>query len=349
MRIRRGVLPAAMVGLVGFSFSLVVAGGAGYAASLPSLFDAAYATSEDSLFHAVEAALPSDVVRSFPSASGRPDRESAQKGGGGAPSQGGPMVALASPSGSNDHDGAGSGMSAGQIAIGGLMFASPFTPPVEAGQVPEQGVEKKTEHTDEEEGKPAKQDNPKPQEKPAEQQPSQGSGEKPAPEPEQQQNGGTVPVPQPDPGAPQPAPLPPDQEEREQRYREAIVASYNRVAGYLARAKEVARTFANDCGKASVEQQNADANVAARLQLEAHDEYMAIRDYSPHPDNSRYDEAAGRVIGMYRTLEEFAGYYYNAWCESFDELGTPERLNAQLGKANKAMDEFNSYYQGFTI
>lgn len=332
MRIRRGALPAAMIGLVGVSFSLVVAGGASYAAALPSLFDAAYTTPKDSLFHTVEAALPKSVTDSFPSATGRPGNGGSANTYPVMPSnQGGPAVVLNVPFGSGRPEEGDENVPAGQLAIGGLTFASPFTPPEELQHKDESKEDAQPEQPSEQ-GKPVE----KPQ--------------SPAPAP--QHNGGgsaPAPAPQPDPGAPQPPELPPDHDEQERKYREAIIASYNRVSGYLARANEVGRAFASDCGKASIEQQNADAAKASRLQLEANDEYMAIRDYSPHPLNSRYDETAGRVIGMYRTLSEYAGYYYNAWMESLDPLGTPERLNAHLEKANRAMIEFNSYYQGFTI
>ena len=100
MRIRRGALPAAMIGLVGVSFSLVVAGGASYAAALPSLFDAAYTTPKDSLFHTVEAALPKSVTDSFPSATGRPGNGGSANTYPVMPSnQGGPAVVLNVPFG----------------------------------------------------------------------------------------------------------------------------------------------------------------------------------------------------------------------------------------------------------
>ena len=103
-RVRRGSVPSALIGLVTFSFVLVVISAAAYTISLPALISATRSDISDSFFSALVNALVRD-------ASGDESTESAQGAGDGA-----------STAGTQDSDAGQQGTSRAPVTIGGVSI-----------------------------------------------------------------------------------------------------------------------------------------------------------------------------------------------------------------------------------
>lgn len=162
---------------------------------------------------------------------------------------------------------------------------------------------------------------------------------------------GGAPTPAPKPTPPVEVPMEPAvTEEQERQYHNALSVSAGRINGYVGEINGITAGFNDDC--------MADRGTRERRLVEARglrdrlfNEYMHVRDGILVANESRYKNAQGDLIRMYRLLAEYASVVTDAWNNNaIDEPGDVNGLLASIRAAqNNQLAEFQQVYGRFSL
>ncbi len=312
--LRRTVLPPHLLGLVTFSFALLGSGGVTYAASLPALIQAAQ--------HAGEHGI-ADVFVEGLLGSGAPGGAASQGAGPDGGAQPGEPVAdgTASPEAGTAGGFTLGGVTFEQVISGVVGDSSSSSPDAPAPS----GASGSTGSAGSASGGSA----------------SGGSSGA----------AGGAPAPAPEPAPPAEVPTEPAvTEDQERQFHSALSASAGRINGYVGEINGITSGFNNDC--------MADRGTRERRLVEARglrdrlfNEYMHARDGILVANESRYKNAQGDLIRMYRLLTEYASVVTDAWeNNTADEPGDVNGLLASIRAAqNNQLAEFQQVHGRFSL
>lgn len=300
-RLRRAALSPRMVGLITFSFSLVILGIIAYTASLPSLIQASQRSDEERLSHVVAQGLfGGDAMGKKGSADGDEAED---------------------PSGESDEEEA-SDQQKGRVTLGGMTL---------------QGVISGVANAPASKGGSSSTGSGG----------SAGGGSANGGGSDSSQSGTSTPD---EPSIPEVPSEPPVTEEQEQQFYNALLAKVNLINGYVGEVNASTSAFNADCmaDRATRERHLTEANsLTGRL----FNEYLYVRDSILVTNDSRYKNAQGDLIRMYRLLTEYMMEVANAWELNVGEApGDVNALLAQLQAAqNNQLAEFQQVYNGFVL
>lgn len=162
--------------------------------------------------------------------------------------------------------------------------------------------------------------------------------------------GGTS-TPAPEPAPPAEVPTEPAvTEEQERQFYNALSASAGRINGYVGEVNGITAAFNNDC-MADRPTRERRLTEARGLRDRLFNEYMHVRDGILVANDSRYKNAQGDLIGMYRLLTEYASVVVGAWENNAgDEPGDVNGLLASIRAAqNNQLAEFQQVYGRFSL
>ena len=145
-------------------------------------------------------------------------------------------------------------------------------------------------------------------------------------------------------------------EEKEQEVYSALYAKASLIDGYVSRINAATQSFNSDC-LASQDLRRQRYVEVDGLMNAALGEYLAVRDGIDVPNASRYKEAQGDLINMYRLLTEYCATLREAWGIN-KELADPEaNVDAfmapiraeEVNGANRQLAEFQQVYGRFSL
>lgn len=312
-RLRRAALSPRMVGLVTFSLSLLVLGVIAYTASLPSLIQASRRSEERSLSARVAKGL-----------FGAMDAD-ADGAGDGAAAQGSETADDTAPA----QDGGASaerpkkGAALGGLTIQGVISGVAGGSSGTGSTAPGSGSA----------GAPSGG--------------AAGTGGSGAPS-----GGGPAAGPAaPGESTPQEVPgEPPVTEEQEQQFYNALLAKANQLSGYVGEVNAATSAFNGDC-MADAATRQRHWGEASGLTERLLGEYLYVRDGILVTNDSRYKDAQGDLIRMYRLLMEYMSEVSDAWSRNVGEA--PGDVNSLIAKIQAAqtnqLAEFQQVYNGFAL
>lgn len=319
-RFKRGALPSALMGLVAFSFTLVVFGAAVYTMVIPSLVAAnQHGISDSLLFSVLEAIAGGDGA-----ATGWEDAE-----------PGGQSDGKGTDDATVEPDAEASGSEASRrpsISLNGMSLLG--IAQTAAGEKPGSG-QTKPERPDDEQG--------------SQQDPGAGSGG---------QQGGSDDVD--DEGqSDEPAPNPEPDPVKEQAFYEFLVGKAQLIEGYLAEVNACVDAFNTDCTNASLDVRIAHQKQCEALEARLVNEYLEVRDrpLSEIPEHTQYRDEQGSLTGMFRCLCGYVGTIRNAWtlnvafedpAAHVDEFMSAIYADESNG-VNKYLAEFQQIANGFEL
>ena len=312
-RLRRAALSPRMVGLVTFSLSLLVLGVIAYTASLPSLIQASRRSEERSLSARVAKGLFGAV-----------DADADGAGDGtGAQGDEAADVAAGVPEGGEAAERPKKGANLGGLTIqgvisgvaGGSSGAGSAAPGSGSTGAPSGGA-----------AGTGGSGNPS----------GGGPGAGPAAPGES--------TPQEVPGEPSVT------EEQEQQFYNALLAKANQLSGYVGEVNAATSAFNGDC-MADAATRQRHWGEASGLMERLLGEYLYVRDSILVTNDSRYKDAQGDLIRMYRLLMEYMSEVSDAWARNVGE--TPGDVNSLIAKIqaaqNNQLAEFQQVYNGFAL
>ncbi len=162
---------------------------------------------------------------------------------------------------------------------------------------------------------------------------------------------GGAPTPAPEPAPPVEVPTEPAvTEAQERQFYQALSASAGRINGYVGEINGITAGFNNDCiaARGTRERRLVEARGLRDRLL---NEYMHVRDGILVANDSRYKNAQGDLIRMYRLLTEYASVVTDAWMNNtLDEPGDVNGLLASIRAAqNNQLVEFQQVYGRFSL
>lgn len=308
-RLRRTALPPRSVGLVTFSFALLGLGVVAYAVSLPSLIQVAQRSEERSFATVFVDGLFGSGVLGADSASQGAGSASAQKGEAG-----------------EGEDAAGEDAPLGGMTLGGIAFDQVISDVVGGtGAGAQSGPSSGGASDDSGAGSNAGA-------------PGGSAGDT---------GGSTAPAPD-APSVPETPTEPAVTEEQERQFYAALSASAGRIGGYVGEINGITSAYNNDC-MADADTRGARASQAAGLRDRLVGEYIHVRDEILVTNDSRYKDAQGDLIRMYRLLATYAGTVHSAW----QYAGNPDTVNTGLDAIRRAQNaelaEFQQVYGRFSL
>lgn len=325
-RLRKTALSPRLVGLVTFSFSLLGLGVAGYAATLPSLVEIAEHVESGGRFQAVATGWLSASIGS--KGSGGSDGDSSKDAGDDAKQDG-----------DADKD-----ASTSKSPLGGASFSGIKTPAGTIGG--DAGGEKPSGGSSGSSGDAA------------------SSGASGGSNSGGTGNGGTAngggsggsgSVPD-EPAVPETPTEPPVTEEKEREVYNALYAKASLIDGYVSRINAATQSFNSDC-LASQDLRRQRYVEVDGLMNAALGEYLAVRDGIDVPNASRYKDAQGDLINMYRLLTEYCATLREAWginkeladpAANVDAFMAPIRAE-EVNGVNRQLAEFQQVYGRFSL
>ena len=160
--------------------------------------------------------------------------------------------------------------------------------------------------------------------------------------------GGTS-TPAPDAAPPAEVPTEPAvTEEQERQFYNALSASAGRINGYVGEVNGITAAFNNDC-MADAGTCGTRAAQAASVRDRLVNEYMHVRDEILVTNDSRYKDAQGDLIRMYRLLATYAGVVHSSW----QYAGNPDTVNTGIDAIRRAqgaeLAEFQQVYGRFSL
>lgn len=160
---------------------------------------------------------------------------------------------------------------------------------------------------------------------------------------------GGTPAPSPDAAPPAEVPTEPAvTEEQERQFYNALSASAGRINGYVGEVNGITAAFNNDC-MADAGTCGTRAAQAASVRDRLVNEYMHVRDEILVTNDSRYKDAQGDLIRMYRLLATYAGVVHSSW----QYAGNPDTVNTGIDAIRRAqgaeLAEFQQVYGRFSL
>ncbi|MDO4437509.1 MAG: hypothetical protein Q4B77_06145 [Coriobacteriaceae bacterium] len=319
LRIRRGALPSSLMGLVTFSFTLLVFTTVAYTSSLPSLVMARARVNEEGLFPAITQAL---------FGKGGTPGVTGEQGGDSAGAEGG-----ANASNSKNNAGGRPGFSLGGAVLQGLGKPTGGAQGDKPGKPGKPG----SGDSDDGSGKPDSGDGdinvP-------------GGGDPDAPEIGGGGDGGDSGQ---NPQEPTPSP------EEEQEHYEFLLGKAQRVDGYIAEVNACVTAFNQD-SLADLQTRRNHLGTCNALSYRLFDDYATTMN-AVIPNGSAYIGARGKLTAMFRCLLEYLGTIQEAWeikvnfddhAAHIEEFMFPVYRDTVNGQ-NVHLTEFYTYYNGFEL
>ena len=147
-----------------------------------------------------------------------------------------------------------------------------------------------------------------------------------------------------------PAAGPPVTEEQEQQFYNALLAKANQLSGYVGEVNAATSAFNGDC-MADAATRQRHWGEASGLTERLLGEYLYVRDGILVTNDSRYKDAQGDLIRMYRLLMEYMSEVSDAWSRNVGEA--PGDVNSLIAKIQAAqtnqLAEFQQVYNGFAL
>lgn len=139
-------------------------------------------------------------------------------------------------------------------------------------------------------------------------------------------------------------------EEQEQQFYNALLAKANQLSGYVGEVNAATSAFNGDC-MADAATRQRHWGEASGLMERLLGEYLYVRDSILVTNDSRYKDAQGDLIRMYRLLMEYMGEVSDAWARNVGEApGDVNSLIAKIQAAqNNQLAEFQQVYNGFAL
>ena len=148
---------------------------------------------------------------------------------------------------------------------------------------------------------------------------------------------------------------PPDPEREEQTYR-LLQEKADALSGYMAQVNACVEDF-NEDNLASMEVRLAHQRSCDALISRLFGEFTSLLN-SPPVNGSRYGQAYGSLVGMYRCLTSYVSTISSAWTLNVafddpashqDEFMKPIRDDTNSDGVNKHLAEFLKYYEDFEL
>ena len=145
-------------------------------------------------------------------------------------------------------------------------------------------------------------------------------------------------------------------EVKEQEVYSALYAKASLIDGYVSRINAATQSFNSDCLASQDLRRQRYAEVDGLMNA-ALGEYLAVRDGIDVPNASRYKDAQGDLINMYRLLTEYCATLREAWGIN-KELADPEvNVDAfmapiraeEVNGVNRQLAEFQQVYGRFSL